>query len=88
MPAPALYTILTLNVVTFAAFGLDKWKAKKDRRRIPEAWLISLSWATGLLGGWLAMSFFRHKTRKTSFQIKMALATVLNLLWPILYYWG
>lgn len=80
-----LYAILAINLVTFAAFGIDKAKARGDRRRIPEAQLLTLSWATGLFGGWIGMRVFRHKTRKSSFLVKMSAVTLLNLLWPVLY---
>jgi uncharacterized membrane protein YsdA (DUF1294 family) len=86
MPQPLLYGVLAINALTFLAFGLDKWKAARARRRIPEAWLLMLSWATGLFGGWIGMSVFRHKTRKTSFRVKMAAVTLLNVLWPVLYF--
>ncbi len=81
--------VLVMNVVTFVAFGLDKSRAAKGRRRVPEATLLGLSWATGLVGGWLGMMVFRHKTSKLGFKLKMVLATLLNLLWPVVcgYYW-
>ena len=86
MPTPLLYGVLAMNALTFLAFGLDKWKAAHARRRIPEAQLLLLSWATGLFGGWIGMSVFRHKTQKTSFRVKMAAVTLVNLLWPALYF--
>ena len=76
-----IYAVLAVNVVTFAAFGLDKRRARKNASRISEARLIAFAWATGLFGAWLAMSLFRHKTQKRSFQVKMVLVSVANLLW-------
>lgn len=32
------------------------------------------------------MAVFRHKTRKTSFKIKMALVSIANLLWGLLWF--
>ena len=86
MPPPLLYGILAMNALTFLAFGLDKWKAQSSRRRVSEAQLLLMSWGTGLFGGWIAMSVFRHKTQKTSFRVKMAVVTLVNLLWPVLYF--
>jgi uncharacterized membrane protein YsdA (DUF1294 family) len=77
--------ILAINVVTFLVFGFDKWRARREKRRIPEAWLLTLSAATGCIGGWIAMSTFRHKTKKRSFQLKMIGVTLLNGLWVWLY---
>jgi uncharacterized membrane protein YsdA (DUF1294 family) len=79
------YLVLFMNVVTFLAFGIDKRRAARDRRRIPEATLLGLAWATGLGGGWLAMAVFRHKTRKLGFKLKMVVVTILNLLWLLAY---
>jgi uncharacterized membrane protein YsdA (DUF1294 family) len=82
---PLLYASLAVNVVVFLAFGIDKWKARRRAWRIPEGTLLWLTWATGLVGGWMAISFFRHKTKKRSFRIRMYLASVFNLAWPLLY---
>ena len=77
--------VLVMNVATFLAFGIDKRRATTHQRRISEATLLGLAWATGLGGGWLGVMVFRHKTRKLSFQIKMVLVTILNLLWAVAY---
>ncbi|MEM7204864.1 MAG: DUF1294 domain-containing protein [Planctomycetota bacterium] len=85
MLVPALVVIGVINAITFAAFAIDKWKAKAQRRRVPEATLCGLALATGLLGAWGGMYAFRHKTRKRSFQLKMVAVTVLNPLWLAVY---
>jgi uncharacterized membrane protein YsdA (DUF1294 family) len=72
---------LLVNVVAFGAYGLDKWKAKHDRRRIPEARLLLSIVIGGLLGAWLGMAFFRHKTQKTSFRIKAVGASIVCVAW-------
>jgi uncharacterized membrane protein YsdA (DUF1294 family) len=57
------------NLLTFAAYAIDKRRAKRDEWRIPEFTLHLLE----LLGGWpaafLAQHWLRHKTRKVSFQL-------------------
>ncbi|MEY2982536.1 MAG: hypothetical protein RL562_2763 [Planctomycetota bacterium] len=85
--APALAVVLVLNAVTFVLFGVDKRRAKLGRRRIPERHLLGLSWATGLVGGWLGMRLFRHKTRKVSFRIWMLAVSIFNPLWPLAIGW-
>jgi uncharacterized membrane protein YsdA (DUF1294 family) len=80
-----LIAVAVVNAVTFLAFGLDKMLAKRDARRLPESWLLLLSFATGLVGGWLGMSVFRHKTRKTSFRVKMVAVSVLNVAWLLVW---
>ena len=88
-PTMLLYVaaaVVLANIVTFCAFGIDKWKARRQARRIPEATLWALTWATGVVGGWAAMSFFRHKTQKTSFRIRMVAVSVLNPLWLLIWW--
>jgi uncharacterized membrane protein YsdA (DUF1294 family) len=85
----AIFTaVVVINVVTFLAFGWDKWRARKGGWRTPEARLIALSFATGFVGGWLGMRTFRHKTIKGSFRAKMMLVTVFNPAWVLLYLWA
>ena len=84
MPTPLelfLYCALVINVLAFFAFGLDKRRARLQRRRIPESTMIGLAFAAGLVGAWLGMKVFRHKTRKRSFQVKMVLVSVFNVAW-------
>jgi len=76
-----------INLVTFLAFGADKWKAGRGRSRIPEARLLLLAFLTGFPGAWTGMQVFRHKTLKRSFQAKLALVTLLNPAWPLLWLW-
>jgi len=79
------WAVAAVNVVTFFVFGWDKWRARRGGRRVPEATLWWLTFATGLVGAWTAMSVFRHKTRKSSFRTRMWWITVLNPLWVILW---
>ena len=56
--------LLLINLCTFAAFGIDKWKASHPgRRRIPERNLFLGAIAGGSLGALLGMRVFHHKTR-------------------------
>ena len=84
LPAVLIFLLLT-NLAAFVAFGLDTRRAKLGKRRISEAQLLWFVFFGGILGGWFATSTFRHKTRKTSFRVKMALVSVVNLAWPLLW---
>ncbi len=68
-----------LSVITFIAYGIDKRRAKTGGRRIPES---RLHWLA-LLGGWpgaiLGQQFFRHKTRKLSFQFPFWPIVILHI---------
>ena len=80
-----LYSSLLLNCVTFLAFALDKRRSRLGKARISEANLLWMSWATGMVGAWLGIWAFHHKNRKTSFKIKLMLATIANLMWVLLW---
>jgi uncharacterized membrane protein YsdA (DUF1294 family) len=82
-----LVAVLVVNVITFLAFGWDKWMARRGSWRTPEARLLLLAFATGLAGAWTGMRVFRHKTRKTSFRRRMIAVTILNPAWLLLYLW-
>jgi len=79
-----LLYLLFINVVSLLLMGFDKTTAKMGSSRIPEAWFFILSLAGGILGVVTGMFAFHHKTSKTSFQIKIAVAMVIVL--PILIY--
>ena len=57
-----------LNLLAFLLCGIDKWKAKKGRWRIPEKTLFGLALVGGSIGGILGMKVFRHKTKHNSFK--------------------
>ena len=63
-----IYLIL-INIIAFLAMYIDKRKAKKGKRRIPEKTLFILVGLGGGIGGILGMYLFRHKTKKTRFVI-------------------
>ena len=71
--------MVALSVATFAAYGIDKRRAKQtNARRISERTLHRLSWLGGAAGGWLGRQTFRHKTRKSGFAVRLALASLLH----------
>ena len=47
--------LLLMNVATFAAYGVDKLKARRDKWRIPERTLLWMAFLGGALGAWLGM---------------------------------
>lgn len=63
LTAALLLYLAAVNVVAFAAYGADKRRAKKERRRVPEKTLFLLAAIGGSLGAWAGMYAFRHKTR-------------------------
>jgi uncharacterized membrane protein YsdA (DUF1294 family) len=69
-----------ISILSFLLFGLDKQKAKQNKRRISEFTLLLVSFLGGSLGSFLAMFIFRHKTSKTSFKIKFGLILLAQIL--------
>ncbi|KAH8891230.1 DUF1294-domain-containing protein [Thozetella sp. PMI_491] len=68
VPQPLPYC-LTVSVSSFLLYGYDKYQARKSHWRVREVLLHLLDLLGGWPGGLLAQRLFRHKTRKTSFQI-------------------
>lgn len=73
-----------MNLITYAAFALDKKRARKGQWRIPEQRLLLLSFFGGAIGGWRGMKDYYHKVNKTSFRILVPLFAILQ--WGVLYY--
>ena len=75
-----IYYLLAVNVLTFVVFGVDKWKARMGRWRVPEATLLGLAALGGSVGAWLAMHLFHHKTQKKKFRYGVPALFVLQVV--------
>ena len=84
------YYLLGINAVTFIVYGIDKYKAKKAKWRIPEATLLLLAVLGGSVGAWMGMKVWHHKTMHKKFKygipaillIQIALMAYLHMnLW-------
>ena len=51
----AIGYLIIINVIAFLAYGIDKYKAKREQWRIPEATLIGLAVIGGSVGALLGM---------------------------------
>ena len=74
-----IYYLIGINVLTFLIYGIDKWKAKKDKWRVPEATLLMLAVLGGSIGALLGMSVFHHKTRHKKFIIGLPLILLAQI---------
>ena len=90
MPPALLAALIALNLLTFAAFGLDKALARRGRRRISEARLLQFAFFGGTPAAYAARSLFRHKTRKQPFSNELhaiaalqAVALVAIVVWRL-----
>lgn len=72
--------LLVINMITFIAFGIDKFKAINGLWRIRIVTLLGLSFAGGSLGGLLSMYIFRHKTNVSYFKIGLPLIMVMQII--------
>ncbi len=70
--------LLSVNLLTFCAYGFDKAQAKLGGLRVPELVLHGLALGGGFLGGWAGRAGFRHKTRKAAFLYVLLAATVVH----------
>ncbi len=77
--------ILFWNACVFVLFGIDKFCAIHNFRRISEFTLITLSFLLGGIGGLCGMYLFRHKTKKIKFKLLIPLAFIINLFAVIIF---
>lgn len=68
--------IIFINFFTFILYGVDKYKAKHNQFRIPEATLLLCGYLGGSYGAVIGMQVWHHKTRKWKFRIAVPLAVV------------
>ena len=92
LPAPISFSadaviagwIVLASVYAFFVFGWDKHCAgKRGKTRVPEIHLLAASAVVGLPGAIAGMLIFRHKTAKTMFKLKFAVAVAIwaGLIW-------
>lgn len=85
----ALIYLAVVNVVTFFTYGIDKWKAKRARRRISEATLLGLAVIGGSIGAWIGIRVWHHKTLHKKFKygvpliLLLQIAALTALLWQL-----
>lgn len=72
--------IVIINIVTFIIYGIDKYKAKKGKWRIPENSLIGLAIIGGSIGAYLGMRVCHHKTMHLKFKYGIPLIIVIQLI--------
>ncbi len=71
--------LVVINILGFLIMGLDKWKAKNEKWRIPENTLLLFTILGGGIGTISGMYIFRHKTKKAKFTVGMPAILVLEI---------
>ncbi len=79
MSQVVLYYLLTVNVIAFLMYGLDKLKAKINQWRIPESTLLLLAVVGGSVGAWAGMQVWRHKTQHVKFKYGVPVIFIVQI---------
>jgi len=73
------YYLILITLLTFLAFGWDKRLAKNGKRRLAESALLILAFLGGTFGALFGITFFKHKSAKKAFILKLILVVALQL---------
>ena len=79
--------LAAFSVIAFALMGIDKGKARRGARRIPEKKLFLFTLLGGGIGGTLGMYIFHHKTRHWYFAVffpLIAIALIALCAWLVI----
>ena len=75
-----LVYLIVINLISFAAMGVDKARARKRSWRIPESTLFVLAIIGGSVGSIVGMHLFRHKTLHWYFVYGMPAILIIQIL--------
>ena len=78
-----LLYLAAVNLVTFAVYGADKRRARKDKRRVSEKTLFLLAIIGGSVGALLGMKVFHHKTRHWYFVWGIPAILLVQIALPV-----
>ncbi len=78
--------LASATAVTFLIYGWDKWRAIRDKQRVPEATLHLLALAGGSAGALVGQVLFRHKTSKTRFRLVFLLVLMIQVAAVVAYF--
>jgi len=82
-----LIYLAVINIVTFFLYGIDKWKAKRTKWRVPESTLLWWAAFGGSIGALLGMKIWHHKTlhKKFKYGVPAILIGQIALIGMIIY---
>ena len=75
-----LVYLLLVNAAGFLLMLVDKYKAKRNLWRIPEATLMGVAAIGGSIGAIAGMKLFRHKTKHAKFYIGLPVILTLQIV--------
>lgn len=79
-----LVYLLIINAAGFLLMLVDKYKARKNLWRIPEATLLGVAAIGGSVGALLGMYAVRHKTRHLKFTLGIPVLLALQIVLGII----
>ena len=71
--------LLAVNIATFFLYGIDKYKAKKNKWRISEATLLTMAAIGGSIGALAGMRLWHHKTMHKKFKYGIPVIIILQV---------
>ena len=80
-----LIYLLIINALGFLLMTVDKYKAKRNLWRIPEATLMTVAIIGGSVGSLIGMYTVRHKTKHLKFTVGIPVILVLQIAFSIWY---
>ena len=75
----SMYYLFAINIVSFFLYGIDKYKAKKNKWRISEATLLMIVVIGGSIGAWVGMRLWHHKTMHKKFKYGIPLIIIMQI---------
>ena len=74
-----MYYLLAINIESFFLYGIDKYKAKKNKWRISEATLLMMAVIGGSIGAWVGMRLWHHKTMHKKFKYGIPIIIIMQV---------
>lgn len=80
-----IFYLIAINAIAFIFYGLDKNLAQVGAVRVPEQQLLILGLAGGTIGSLLGINYLRHKTRKSSYLVKLGIILIIQIVLVTLF---
>ena len=81
-----IYYLLLINATAFFLMLADKFKARKNLWRIPEAVLMGSALLGGSIGALAGMYTCRHKTRHLKFTLGIPLILAVQIIAAVMIF--
>ena len=75
----SMYYLFAINIVSFFLYGIDKYKAKKNKWRISETTLLTMAAIGGSIGAWGGMRLWHHKTMHKKFKYGIPIIIIIQV---------